>query len=425
MRTKKYGYLLFLMAFSLAFVASVNFGKKPSDLKVVRAYVERLASDEFEGRGTGTPGEAKAAEWLAEEFQKIGLRAAGDSGSYFQRFEAVPKSNPHMMEKDGSATLGTGLVKKLSGRNVIGIIDNGAKHTVIIGAHFDHLGRGDENSLFKGEPAIHYGADDNASGVSAMLLLSSRMKRSKAKKNNYLFIGFSGEEKGLWGSNHFVKNPTIDLSAVSYMLNMDMVGKLDATTRKLALNGTGTSPEWNDVIEAEKGNFELVKSESGVGPSDHTSFYLQNIPVLHFFTGQHEDYHKPSDTAEKLNYEGIVSIADFIERIILAMDAKGKPTFSKTQDQDTSTKAQFKVTLGVVPDYMFEGPGLRLDGVSDGKSAQKAGLAKGDIILMLGDSTINDMKSYVRALGAFQAGDKTTVKALRGSEEQIFPIEFQ
>ena len=163
--------------------------------------------------------------------------------------------------------------------------------------------------------------------------------------------------------------------------------------------------------------------ESGVGPSDHTSFYLQDIPVLHFFTGQHEDYHKPSDDAEKLNYEGMRLISAYLFSLVQELDDDKKLAFRKTKNESDEVP-RFKVTLGVIPDYLFEGKGMRIDGISEDKPAQKAGLQKGDVVVQLGDSTVVDMMSYMRALSAFDPGDTTTVQVLRNDQTLKAPITF-
>ena len=300
----------------------------------------------------------------------------------------------------------------LTGRNVIGFIDNEAENTIVIGAHYDHLGMGDEGSLHRGETMVHNGADDNASGVAVMLHLADRLLEGNTN-NNYLFIAFSGEEMGLLGSNYFVKNPTIDIAKVNYMINMDMVGRLKKN-KSLAVYGTGTTPIWKETVEKanSKDKFNLKLNESGVGPSDHTSFYLQDIPVLHFFTGQHVDYHKPSDDFEKLNYEGMLQISDYIFRIISDVNTQGKLAFTKTVNESDDVP-RFKVTLGVIPDYLFDGKGMRIDGISENRPAQKAGLQKGDVVVQLGTHEVTDMKSYMRALSKFENGDETTVKVDR------------
>lgn len=314
---------------------------------------------------------------------------------------------------------------ELTGHNVLGFIDNKAMNTVVIGAHYDHLGYGGHESLFRGKPAIHNGADDNASGVAALIELSRHLKSSKDKSNNYLFIAFSGEEKGLLGSNFFVKNPTMDLKHFNYMINMDMLGRLKKEESTLIISGTGTSPVWKEHLNKIKVDSLKYKfTESGVGPSDHTSFYLKDIPVLHFFSGSHEDYHKPSDDEEKINYEGEVAIFKVLTSLISRLNDAGRLAFTKTSDSNNEEVPRFKVTLGVVPDYAFEGEGMRIDGVSDNKPAAKAGLKSGDIVIQLGEHVISDMMTYMKALGKFTKGDTTKVKVKREKQMMEFDITF-
>jgi hypothetical protein len=385
--------------------------------------VEFLASDSLKGRDTGSEGERIAADYIIKEFSEAGLSPMGDEQSFLQEFTFVPKSNPHVMEVNDSTSLGMGTVKEIKGNNVIAFLDKGSENTVVIGAHYDHLGMGSESSLYRGEAQVHNGADDNASGVAVMIELAERLKE-KPSNNNYLFIAFSGEEKGLWGSNYYCKNPTYPLEKVNYMINMDMVGRLKEE-RTLAINGVGTSPIWMETIESiDVDSIQVVTTESGVGPSDHTSFYLQDIPVLHFFTGQHEDYHKPSDDVDKINVEGMLSVTEYIEVLIEKLDDKGELEFTKTKDQDNDDTPRFTVTLGVIPDYLFSGNGMRIDGVSEGKVAQKAGMQKGDIVVKMGDVEVVDMMSYMDGLGQYESGDSTLVKVRRGEEIMEFSIVF-
>ncbi len=235
-------------------------------------------------------------------------------------------------------------------------------------------------------------------------------------------MAFSGEEMGLLGSNYFVKNPTIDTKAVSYMINMDMVGRLKQDST-LAVYGVGTSPMFKQVLNAHNDKFKLIENESGVGPSDHTSFYLADIPVLHFFTGQHEDYHKPGDDSEKLNYDGMEKISAYIFDVITDLNDNGKLAFRKTKNESESVP-RFKVGLGVIPDYLFDGKGMRIDGVSEGKPAQEAGLQKGDIVIQLGDSIVTDMMSYMRALSIYNKGDKTQAVVNRNGKKVKAEIQF-
>ncbi len=403
--------IIFLIFLSLLTSCKQDDNKK---VKIIED-VTFLASDNLEGRQTGTEGEKKAVDYISKRFNNLGLSKKGTDG-YIQPFTFKPKTTPHdevKFDVNGDGTI--------TGNNIIGFLDNKAENTVIIGAHFDHLGYGGDGSLHRDSiKAIHNGADDNASGVAVMLNLASRLKK-KNKNNNYLFIAFSGEEMGLLGSNYFVKNPTIDTKKVSYMINMDMVGRLKKDST-LAVYGTGTSPIFKQTLKSHNNNFKLIQKESGVGPSDHTSFYLADIPVLHFFTGQHEDYHKPGDDSDKLNYKGMEIISNYIFNIISDLNDNGKLPFRKTKNE--SSQVRFKVGLGVVPDYMFDGKGMRIDGISEDKPAQKAGLKKGDIVIKLGDSTVVDMMSYMRALSAFKKGDKSKVVVKRGKNEVEKEINF-
>ncbi|MGE5106831.1 MAG: M28 family peptidase [Sphingobacteriales bacterium] len=315
--------------------------------------------------------------------------------------------------------------KKRKGYNVIGYADNGATTTVVLGAHYDHLGYGeDKNSLFTGTtPAIHNGADDNASGCAALIELSKLLASSKFKSNNYLFIAFSGEELGLYGSKYFVDNPTINLSNINYMINMDMVGRLNDSA-KINIGGYGTSPYWGQMFSSLSDKKINVKFDSsGVGPSDHTSFYRKDIPVLFFFTGSHSDYHKPSDDADKINYMGEYEVVKYVYKVIDETNNKGKLAFTKTREQQT-VRSSFSVSLGIMPDYTFSGSGVRVDGISEGKLAQKVGIKTGDVIIQLGDIKFTDVMSYMQALGKFKKGDSTKVKLKRGSKDLEFNVTF-
>jgi hypothetical protein len=390
-------------------------GDKPTPV-TLNEDISFLADDALKGRETGTIEELKAAQYLEVRFKDLGLSPKGNAGTYFQTFTFKPKADPHSQVQfvNGDSTI--------TGTNVLGYLDNSADKTIIIGAHYDHLGMGGAGSLYADGEAIHNGADDNASGVGILLQLASGLQKEGFQGNNYLFMAFSGEEMGLLGSNYFTKNPTIDLAKVNYMLNMDMVGRL-REDKTLSVSGTGTSPIWTQVLNATNSDFKLVLGESGVGPSDHTSFYLLDIPVLHFFTGQHEDYHKPSDDTEKLNFEGMQQIQKYIEAIILELNDNAKLAFRKTKNESEEVP-RFKVALGVMPDYLFDGKGMRIDGVTENRPADKAGLLKGDIVIQLGDSTVTDMMSYMRALSSFEEGNTTKVIVNRKGEKVEAELTF-
>jgi Zn-dependent M28 family amino/carboxypeptidase len=295
-------------------------------IRNMRADVAYLASDELEGRATGSKGEELAAKYIAQQWESAGLTAAG-SNNFYQQFNRRKDADPHATEAVDTSMI--------YAKNVIGLIDNGAPTTVVIGAHYDHLGWGESGeSMHTGEPAIHNGADDNASGVAMITELARWIKQSGLKGNNYMFIAFSGEELGLWGSTYFMQNPTIADANINYMINLDMVGRLN-NEKTLAVHGIGTSPVWKrNLKKANKDKINYLFSASGIGPSDHTQFYLKNIPVLHFFTGQHNDYHRPSDDAGKVNFHGMVTISSLIKRLIERLDNHGKIKFKKTKDKD-------------------------------------------------------------------------------------------
>ncbi|WP_179344583.1 M28 family peptidase [Winogradskyella ursingii] len=411
------------LLFLLVLVGALSCKYKPQAIEEkIEEDVAFLADDKLQGRQTGTKGEIEAANYIAERFEAIGLEQKGTE-KFLQPFSFKPKTDPH---KEVEFT--TNADSTITGNNVIGFINNNAKTTVVIGAHYDHLGFGGEGSLYREkDKAVHNGADDNASGVAVMLNLASRLKIKNdtaqiKDKNNYLFMAFSGEEMGLLGSNYFSKNPTIDAKSINYMINMDMVGRMKADSI-LAVYGTGTSPIFKQTLKSNNDKFKLVENESGVGPSDHTSFYLIDIPVLHFFTGQHEDYHKPGDDAEKLNYGGMKLISNYIFNIISDLDDNGKLAFRTTKNESEETP-RFKVGLGVVPDYLFDGEGMRIDGTREETPACEAGLQKGDVVIKLGDSTVNDMMSYMRALSVFEQGDEASITVKRGEETIETKVKF-
>jgi hypothetical protein len=544
-----------LLLSSLTICTAVAQKLKKADkaaINQLKEHVRYLASDQLEGRRAGTAGEQLAREYIATQFNTIGLQPKGIGATWFQEFdindgkmigpgtfffindhelkpqqdyfplsysaaqsveamvsmalneEDVPwfwdlkdlleenKDNPHFdlqeaikkkaassVEKGATALLlytsegdtdplkfdpkdrsattalpilfitATGRDKFLKnnedildlkikvelkdkirkGHNVIGLLDNGAAHTVVLGAHYDHLGYGEDgNSMLRtGEVLIHNGADDNASGTAALIELARLVKKSGDKRNNYLFLAFSAEELGLNGSKFFTEHPTIPIEQYTYMVNMDMVGRLNDSSRTVTVGGYGTSPWWGDLFRQQQGNkFLNIKFDSsGTGPSDHTSFYRKDIPVLFFFTGLHSDYHRPTDDFDKLNYPGEWSIIKYIAALLKATaEQKDKLAFTKTRETQTSTSARFSVSMGIMPDYTYTGNGVHVDGVSDGRPAQKAGILKNDVIQQLGDYPVSSVEAYMQALGKFKKGDKARVKLKRGETAMEVEVQF-
>ncbi|HEV2830345.1 MAG TPA: M28 family peptidase, partial [Hanamia sp.] len=206
-------------------------------------------------------------------------------------------------------------------------------------------------------------------------------------------------------------------------INCDMVGRLNDSSPTITIGGLGTSPVWGKILPAKTKSLSVKFDSSGIGPSDHTSFYLKNIPVLFFFTGTHKDYHKPTDDVDKINFTGEFRIIQYIINIIKETNDIGKITFSKTREPQMSS-ARFTVSLGIMPDYTFSGSGVRADGIIDGKIASKVGMQAGDIIVKLGDFTITDLNTYMTALSKYKKGDATKVTVQRAKKELIFDIVF-
>lgn len=310
--------------------------------------------------------------------------------------------------------------------NVIGYLDNKAQKTIVFGAHFDHLGYGEDgNSMLRTkEKLIHNGADDNASGTAVLIELAKNLKKERIKDYNFLFIAFSGEELGLLGSKYFTDHPTIDLEKVSYMVNMDMVGRLNDSLKTLTIGGVGTSPIWGNLLPYKnKSNITIKIDSSGTGPSDHTSFYRKNIPVLFFFTGLHTDYHKPSDDYTSINFSGSLAVYKIITSIVKNSSGLQKLAFTKTKEQSVGSSTRFTVSLGIMPDYSYPEKGVRVDGISEGKLAQKVGIVAGDIIMKLGSYQTSTVTSYMEALSKFKKGDSTSVSIQR--KNQIIELSIQ
>lgn len=405
---------LSLILFLIACSPKTKLGDATPE-QAIKIDIMTLASDEMEGREIGTKGEQKAADYIISRLKNIGLTPAGESNSFVQAFKRKMSNNPHGEDQ------GTG--QEIIGNNIIGIINNNAKETVVIGAHYDHLGYGDFGSLHTGSKEIHNGADDNASGVSGVLYLAEAIKKSKLNTYNYLFICFSGEEKGLWGSNYFINSALAKNYSFNYMINMDMIGRLNAE-RKLSIGGIGTSPTFEKEIDAiKKPAFDIKKEYSGMAPSDHASFYNAGIPVLGFFTGQHQDYHKPSDDYQLINYNGLKDVVTYIHSLVVALDKKEKLTFTKTKDE-SQTRMSFSVTMGVMPDYLYDGKGMKIDGTKDGKPAALAGLEKGDILIKMNEYEITDIQAYMKCLSIFKPGQTVDAIILRQGKEISKKVTF-
>lgn len=332
--------------------------------------------------------------------------------------------------------------------NVVGILPGSdpklKNEAIVIGAHYDHLGLGGEGSLAPREGEIHHGADDNASGTAGVLELARMFTQGPKPRRTIVFIAFSGEEEGLIGSNYYVNHPVVPLANTVAMINMDMIGRLK--DQKLSIGGVGTAQEWKDEIKRTQdsftppqtiptsaGNhstsstaspFALTLNEDGYGPSDHSSFYAKQIPVLFFWTGTHNDYHKPSDTAEKINYQGEARIVSFVANIVREMDKSDKrPTYTVARSDSQGRSTGFRVYLGTIPNYADSNDGLLLDGVRDDSPAAKAGIKAGDKIVKMAGRDVKNVYDYTYALGEMKAGEEYDVELIRGGQRITLKIK--
>jgi aminopeptidase YwaD len=353
--------------------------------------------------------------------------------------------------------------------NIVGILPGSdpqlKNEAIVIGAHYDHLGLGGEGSLAARTGDIHHGADDNASGTAGMLELARMFSSQRVKpRRTMVFIAFSGEEEGLIGSSYYVNHPVVPLANTVAMINMDMIGRLK--DKKLIVGGVGTAQEWRSMIDS--GNvvqsatvavnapgvgtanvsvnlpsvplavgangrpvvtvdparqFALTMNEDGYGPSDHSSFYSKQVPVLFFWTGTHEDYHKPSDTSDKINYEGEARIVSFVANIVREIDRSDKrPTYAVAKSDSQGRTGGFRVYLGTIPNYGDTTDGLKLDGVRDDSPAAKAGLKAGDRIVKLAGHDVKNVYDYTYALGEMKAGQEYEVVLVRDGQQLTLRI---
>jgi len=430
MKRQLYGLLLLLSFVLGASAQRAQVAKSDAVTRNLHRHIEYLASDKLEGRRIGSSGATHAAGYVANQFARLklkpGARSSNGKSNYLQPF-------PYTFSREGGQKV------SVTGYNVIGILDGRDRslrnEAIVIGAHYDHLGHGGEGSLAANSTAIHHGADDNASGTAAIIELARKFVKAKSNKRTIIFIAFSGEEEGLFGSKYYVNSPVFPIAKTVAMLNLDMVGRLHDD--KLTIGGIGTASEWKALVEQKNidgaanltvngaERFKLGLNEDGFGPSDHASFYTKKIPVLFFFTGTHLDYHKPTDTADKINYAGEEKVIDYVASIATAIDEMpSRPTYEVAKSSGTGDRrtSSFKVSLGTIPSYTDSDSGLVLDGVRDDSPAAKAGLKAGDKIIRLAGVDVKNIQDYVKALGEMQPDKEYDITVIRGTETITFKI---
>jgi len=378
-----------------------------SDSASIAADIAYLASPALAGRLIGTPGNDSAAAYIARRYQTLGLRAL--AAGYKQPFVA----HPPVREGPRPAIPTQNVFALIPGRD-----DALRGEYVVIGAHFDHLGASTDGALDPEARGVRRGADDNASGTAAVLALAARFARQPARRS-IIVANFSGEEQGLLGSSYFVDHTPVPVDSIDAMLNFDMVGRL--RNDKLLVFGVATANEWPSIVEAAntQPKLAIAAQGDGFGPSDHSSFYAKNVPVLHFFTDQHEDYHKVTDVPEHINAGGEARIVALAERIARDVaDRPGRLTFVRAVvSQSSSARTGSGVYLGSIPDMAGgDVPGLKLTGVTVGSPADVGGLKAGDIIVELDGKSIKDLYTYSDALYAHKPGDEVAIVLLRDGQ---------
>jgi hypothetical protein len=312
-------------------------------------------------------------------------------------------------------------------KNVVAVLEGAgplAEETIVIGAHYDHLGWGGTNSAAPGVREVHNGADDNASGVAVLVEVARQLAHRPARlPRRVVLAAFTGEELGLIGSARYVREPLVPIEQTIAMLNMDMVGRLDQ--EKLIVHGTGTAELLDTLVDryGREQGLQIVKKPEGFGPSDHSSFYAKRVPVLHFFTGNHADYHRPSDDVEKLNLAGMRRVARLVTDLTVALaEAPQRPAYLETKGSPLAGGGGDRPYFGSIPDFSQDQPGYALMGVTKGGPAERAGLKAGDIIVRLGASQIGNLEGFDSALRKHKAGERVGVVVRRGGEEIPFQV---
>jgi len=414
MKYSLYLSILFLLSCATnmpsATIPDIQETKSDITIDDFKAHITYLSSDGLAGRSSGTPGDRLAKDYIVNHFTNTGGSA--------ERFVEVQE---HYVSKSRLKPK-----NKVKTYNIIATLPGNDKKLkneyVVIGAHYDSV----KNTL----GLIHNGADDNGSGTSMVLELFEKFASENNHKRTLVFMAFGGEELGLLGSKHYVNNPTIDLSKVQLMVNLDMVGRMDEENN-VELGGSPSAKNFSSKLHPFFVNSKINIIDLGKGifsRSDHYNFYKKDIPVLFFFTGIHPDYHTATDDEDKINYDGMMEISKIVEPIIAEFANVEERLVFETMEEEEQEKMQspskMKVTLGIMPDYAFDDKGVKADSVIDNRPGQKAGMIDGDIVIKIKDFDIVDMYKYMEALSKIESGAKTQITVLRDKEEIVLDVQF-
>ena len=414
MKYSLYLSILFLMscATNIPSVTIPDIQETKNDITIddFKAHITYLSSDGLAGRSSGTPGDRLAKDYIVNHFTN-----AGGSAERFVEVQEHYVSKSRLKPKN-----------KVKTYNIIATLPGNDKKLkneyVVIGAHYDSV----KNTL----GLIHNGADDNGSGTSMILELFEKFASENNHKRTLVFMAFGGEELGLLGSKHYVNNPTIDLSKVQLMVNLDMVGRMDEENN-VQLGGSPSAKNFSSKLHPFFVNSKINIIDLGKGifsRSDHYNFYKKDIPVLFFFTGIHPDYHTATDDEDKINYDGMMEISKIVEPIIAEFANVEERLVFETMEEEEQEKMQspskMKVTLGIMPDYAFDDKGVKADSVIDNRPGQKAGMIDGDIVIKIKDFDIVDIYKYMEALSKIESGAKTQITVLRDKKEIVLDVQF-
>lgn len=362
------------------------------------AMISGLAHESLQGRGLGTEGLAEAGRLVRDWLRHAGAAPGLDDGAWFQEFDAP-----------GGGTIA----------NVVGRIAGSGDEWVVIGAHYDGLGLGEPGSEYAGQ--VHFGADDNASGVAALVRIAAVVAAVPELERSVYLVAFTGEEAGTLGSRHFVDHPPRDAGQLVAMLNLDTIGGLE--NDQLIVFGTGTAEEFPSILRGVNHVFrlDLAMNSEGAGASDHVPFFSRGIPVLHFFTGAKPGYHRPGDRVDLVNVAGVERVAGFVGELALYLASEAEPlTFrpvgAERLDTPSRPAKRRRTSFGSIPDFSRESGGILLTGVMPGSGAQAAGLEAGDVIIRIGDTEIDNIYDFQGVLSSHEPGDTVAVRFVRGEE---------